>query len=274
MRMQLPILALFVAAGLTPPAHAQHDGQDAAGNADVRLSFDDMLDQSASVPSVPGGEAAAVDDLLGRPVLALGAGTIDRAAIRRDAALFDQPGDLLRSLGIRVGRSTALRDGGIDGEEGSVRSESLAGYAEPNGEYDLYEISMSVGQLGDEELGLSMLMGFRAIRADVGKVSVSQDRAGNTTTTYRQGQGVVAVPVVGAGVHWLLTDDVRFRGSAATHTISDATFFDLRAEAEIRLRYNVGLTAGYEFVHSALEVRRVRAELSEAGLFARLQIKF
>lgn len=276
MRTHWFISALIATAALSLPAIAQRD-ERGSDETEVSLSFEDMLELTATVwypPTVTESDPSAAIDQPLASVLLLGAGSIERADIRQDAALFDRPDDLLHSLGISVGRSTALRDGGIDSSNGSISSHPLAGYAEPNGEFDLYDISMNVGQLGDEALGLSLLTGFRAIRADVGKVSVSQDRAGNTTTTYREGQGIVAVPVVGAGMHWLPTDAVEFRGSATTHTISDATFFDLRAEAEIRLRYNVRFTTGYEFVHSAMEVRNVEAELSEAGLFARLQIKF
>lgn len=199
---------------------------------------------------------------------------LGQADRRADADLFEQSASLLEQLGLSVGRTTALRDGGIDGTSASIRRDALAGFAEQSGEFDLYDISIPVGTLGSRELGLTFLTGFRAIRADVSRVSVSRDRSGNTITTLREGMGVVAVPVVGTGVHWNPNDALQITGGASTHTISDATYFDLRAQAEIRLRHNVGLTAGYEFVHSAMQVRDVDAELTEAGLFARIQIKF
>lgn len=242
--------------------------------AELKLSFQQLLDRPAPIRSVLLWDKEPIDQSGSMQMELSAFGWAGELDVEEDARLFDERPDLLRSLGLHVERSTALRDGGIDSARGTLEADPLAGYAEPNGEFDLYDISMNVGQFGDRELGLSLLTGFRAIRADVGQVSVSQDRAGNTTTTYREGQGLVAVPVIGTGVHWSPTDQIRLRGNASTHTISNATFFDLRAEAEIRLAYNVGLTAGYEYVRSAMEVRNVDAELSEAGLFARLQIKF
>lgn len=264
------VISALAAAGASQGASAQPERSES----DLKLSFQTLLDRPAPVrPMVQWDQEPPEESGVLRMELPAfgGAGELD---VREDARMFDERPDLLRSLGLHVERSTALRDGGIDSSRGALEADPLAGYAEPHGEFDLYDISMNVGQFGDRDLGLSLLTGFRAIRAEVGQVSVSQDRAGNTTTTYHEGQGVVAVPVIGTGVHWSPTDEIRLRGNASTHTISNATFFDLRAEAEIRLAYNVGLTAGYEYVRSAMEVRNVEAELSEAGLFARLQIKF
>lgn len=266
------MLCLLAMAALGAPADAQRDERaTGAGDAGpVSLSFDRLARASVS-PLAAARDGQGVSergDAASRyPML----GLLD---VEADAAAFEQRRDVLGELGLKVSRDTALRDGGIGGEQGPSGSETLAGYAEPNGEFELYDISMRIGELRRKEVGLSLLAGFRAIRAEVGQVSVSQDRLGNTTTTYRDERGVVAVPVVGTGVFWNPNDQVQLRGGVSTHTISDATFFDLRAEAEIKLRYNVGLTAGYEYVHSVLEVRSVEARLDEAGLFARIQIKF
>lgn len=266
------MLGLLAMGALGVPAVAQRD-ERAPAAAPVRLSFDGLMRTSTSPwVSQSGAEGEKHEQVDGSLEMRYPLpGTLDVAA---DAAIFERPRDVLSELGLIVGRDTVLRDGGIGGERGPTGSETLAGYAEPNGEFELYDISVRLGELKRKDVGLSLLAGFRAIRAEVGQVSVSQDRLGNTTTTYRGEQGVVAVPVVGTGVFWNPSDEVQFRGGASTHTISDATFFDLRAEAEIKLRYNVGLTAGYEYVHSVLQVRDVNATLNEAGLFARIQIKF
>ncbi|MCL4221083.1 MAG: hypothetical protein KJZ65_06910 [Phycisphaerales bacterium] len=266
------MLSLLAMAALGFPAAAQRDERVPAA-APVSLSFDGLV-RTGTSPLEPrsGGEGEEHEPISGlRQMRYPLVGTLDAAA---DAAIFDPPRNVLAELGLIVGRDTVLRDGGIGGEHGPTGSEVLAGYAEPNGEFELYDISVRLGELKRKDVGLSLLAGFRAIRAEVGQVSVSQDRLGNTTTTYRDERGVVAVPVVGTGVFWSPSDEVQFRGGVSTHTISNATFFDLRAETEIKLRYNVGLTAGYEYVHSVIEVRNLEAQLNEAGLFARLQIKF
>lgn len=177
--------------------------------------------------------------------------------------------------GIIVGRSTALRDGGIDGARASLGGEALAGYAEPGGEFDLYDISMRIGSLGSKRIGVDFITGFRAVDARVGRTHSERTEAGDMQTTLDLARGVVTIPIVGMGVHWQPSERVSFSGAAATHTMSDrATFYDLTAQAEVQIRPNVGFVAGYQYVRSAMEVRQVPAELDEEGLFARIQIRF
>jgi hypothetical protein len=188
---------------------------------------------------------------------------------------LDEHVSILDQLGLSVGRSTALRDGGIDGARASLGSDTLAGYTERNGEFDLYDIQVRVGSIGSERVGMDFVTGLRAVRARVGHTRNARDAAGTMRTTLDLGRGVVAIPIVGTGVHWQPNDSVRFSGAATTHTISDqATYYDFSAEAEIRIMSNVGLIAGYQYVRSVMEVRNVPAELNEGGLFARIQIKF
>lgn len=270
------MLCLLALAAPGVPAVAQRDDRAPSAGlhpASVMLSFDQFAHTSASPLSTPLASDQTVSDPQAA-VLEMRYPLLGSLDLEEDAAMFDTPRSLLAGLGLVVERDTALRDGGIGGQQGPTGSEVLSGYAEPDGEFELYDISLRLGELKRKDVGLSVLAGFRAIRAEVGQVSVSQDRLGNTTTTYRDEMGVVAVPVIGTGVFWTPNDQVHFRGGASTHTISDATFFDLRAEAEIKLRYNIGLTAGYEYVHSVMKVRDLDATLSEAGLFARIQIKF
>ncbi len=182
---------------------------------------------------------------------------------------------ILDQLGLTVGRSTALRDGGIDGAAGSLGTDTLAGYSERNGEFDLFDIEMRVGSLGTRRAGIDLITGLRAVRARVGNRRTGLDSTGTIRTTLDLGRGVVVIPIVGTGVHWQPSDSLRFSGAATTHTISEqATYYDLSAEAELRIMPNVGLVAGYQYVRSVMEVRNVPAELNEAGLFARIEINF
>lgn len=204
--------------------------------------------------------------------------TDDQLAVSDLDLWLDENGSALEGLGLSVGRSTALRDGGIDGASQSIAGPtgaSLAGYAEAHGEFDLYDISMRIGSLGTKRMGIDFVTGFRAVQARVGHTRSELTSAGDMQTTLDLARGVVTIPIIGTGVHWQPTESMRFSGSAATHTMSDsATFYDLSAEAEFKIRPNVGFVAGYQYVRSAMEVRNVPAELDEAGLFARIQIKF
>ncbi len=188
---------------------------------------------------------------------------------------LDEHVSILDQLGLSVGRSTSLRDGGIDGSWSSLGADTLAGYTERNGEFDLFDIDMRIGSLGSDRVGIDFVTGLRAVRARVGHTRSTRDASGTMRTTLDLGRGVVAIPIVGTGVHWQPNDSFRLSGAATTHTLSDqATYYDFSAEAEIRIMSNVGLIAGYQYVRSVMEVRNVPAELNEGGLFARIQINF
>jgi hypothetical protein len=229
--------------------------------------------RAAPGPSEP---APAAGDPAEDPGLAVGYlwGTQELGSGELDALLAED-GSLFERSGLTVGRSTALRDGGIDGARSSLGGEQLAGYAEPGGEFDLYDISMRVGSIGTRRMGVEFITGFRAVEARVGRSHSERTDAGDMQTTLDLARGVVTIPIIGTGVHWQPSERVRLSGSASTHTMHDsATFYDLTAEAEIQLRPNVGFVAGYQYVRSAMEVRAVPAELDEEGLYARIQIRF
>ncbi len=244
----------------------------------VTLSFDALYE-----PTQPNWRVSLADDA---PVLIdsakiadqyfIGFLWIDDALAASDLDLWlVENSSVIDQLGLVVGRSTALRDGGIDGIGSSLGEEGIAGYAEGSGEFDLYDISVSVGSLGTERMGVDLITGLRAVKANVGHAHREQSANGATHTTLDVGRGVVAIPIVGTGLHWQPRDHVRLTGTASTHTISEqATFYDLTAEAEIKLRPNVGLVAGYQYVRSVMEVRNVPAELNEGGVFARIRIQF
>lgn len=246
----------------------------------VTLSFDSLY-----TPSQPHWrETVTIDmpvlipsgDRVADANLVIGFMWVDDALASKDLDLWlTENASMIDDLGLIVGRSTVLRDGGIDGVSSTLGEEHLAGYAETSGEFDLYNISLLIGSLGSDRLGVDLITGLRAVQARVGHSFEESDTTGTMHTTLDIGRGVVAIPILGTGVYWQANELLRFSGSASTHTISQqATFYDLSAEAELRLRPNVGLVAGYQFVRSVMEVRNVPAELNEEGLFARIQIRF
>lgn len=179
-----------------------------------------------------------------------------------------------RSVRVEVDRSTALRDGGISGQHAMIGGDGglvrLASVAGGEGEYDIYDLSMAWDAFTPGPLTLSFIGGLKAIDARIGRVVGEGDAA-----RFRDARGVVAVPVIGGGVSWRLTDEMQVSGTASTHTFSDqGTVLDLSAETSIRLTPNIGLFAGYQFIRSEIEVESLTADLEREGLFARLQIRF
>lgn len=200
-----------------------------------------------------------------------------------DDTLFDlaEP-DADGAFSFRVGRTTSLQDGGIEGSRDSFDltataddAEHLRSFAQPGGEFDLYDISVEWAALNPGPLTFSLLGGIRAIRGDVSETRTTTGETGETLTTYADGRGVVAVPVLGGGVTLDLGDRVTFRTAASTQTFSSgASYLDLIAETGFLLSPNVSLFAGYQFVESQLEIDRISTELDQEGVYARLQIRF
>lgn len=178
------------------------------------------------------------------------------------------------SIRLSVDRTTALRDGGISGAAGSLGGDDglmrLTTLAADEGEYDIYDLTVAWDAVNAGPVSMSVIGGLKAIDARIGK---TVDEGG--VSSFRDARGLVAVPVIGGGVDWRVTDHVAMSGRASTQTFAgQGTVFDLSAETTIRLTPNIGLSAGYQFIRSAIEVQSLDAELEREGVFARIQIRF
>lgn len=179
-----------------------------------------------------------------------------------------------QSVRFEVDRGTLLRDGGISGNTGMLGGDDglmrLSSLASGEGEYDIYDLSLTWDAYKPGPLTLSVIGGIKAIDARIGRTVQS-----GGTTTFEDARGVVAVPVIGGGVAWKLSEDMTFSGMASTQTFNGAgSVVDLSAETNIRITPNIGFSAGYQFIRSAIEVQSMDAELEREGLFARVQIRF
>jgi len=176
-------------------------------------------------------------------------------------------------LRLVIDRNTALRDGGISGAHGAIANDGvmrLSSIAAGEGEYDFYDLAFAWDALTPGPLTISLTGGLKAIDARIGKVV---DSGG--VSTFQDARGVVAVPIIGGGVSWQVDDNIAFTGSAVTQSFSgQGSVLDMSAETSIRLSPNVGLSAGYQFIRSAIEVQSLGSELEREGVYARIRIEF
>ena len=182
--------------------------------------------------------------------------------------------NLNNSLSFAVGRSTELRDGNISGSEGTLGSEvareHVASIAQSEGEYDVYDLSLEWKAIDSGPLTFSVLSGFKAIEANIGK-RITKDGDTTLETVNR----FAAVPMIGSGVRWQINDAFSFSGSAMTHPIDAGdTLIDFNASTDFQFSTNVGFSAGYHMIRSSFEVGSVDTSVEQEGLFARLQISF
>ncbi len=212
----------------------------------------------------------AVPDFNGRELLP--------DVIRFEAPWLDENTGTTEGVGqdvrFEIDRGTVLRDGGISGDRAMIQGDDglmrLASLAAGEGEYDIYDLTMSWDAYRPGPLTLSVIGGLKAIDARIGKV-VDE----NGTATFRDARGLVAVPIIGGGVSWRVSEDMIVTGMASTQTFEgQGSMLDLSAETSIRLGPNVGLNAGYQFIRSAVEVQSLDANLDSDGVFARIQIRF
>ncbi len=178
------------------------------------------------------------------------------------------------SLSFNVGRTTALRDGNIAGSAGGFGNsgtDHVASVAQSEGEYDLYDLSLAWNALKTDDVSFSFLSGLKAIDANIAK---RVKGAGGSTSIDSEHRAVL-MPMVGSGVRWNVSDDFAITGSALTHPIeSGDALFDFNAATDLRITRNVDFTAGYRIIRSNFDVGSVNTELTQEGLFARLQIRF
>lgn len=223
-----------------------------------------------------GIELAWIEGLLRVPAF-------DGRAVLPDVLRFEAPrldgqtgtsDPLGRSVRFGLDRNTLLRDGGISGDSSMLEGDDglmrLMSHASGEGEYDIYDLSLVWDAYEPGPLTVSVIGGIKAIDARIGKVVES-----GGVSTFEDARGVVAVPVIGGGVAWRVNEDMLISGTASTQTFSGSgSVLDLSAGTSIRLSPNIGLTAGYQFIRSSIEVQSLEAELEREGIFARLQIRF
>ena len=178
------------------------------------------------------------------------------------------------SVRFAVGRSTELRDGNISGNEGTLDSTSgrdhIPSLAQSEGEYDIYDISLEWDALKAGPVTLSLLSGLKAIEANIGKRITK-----NGDTSIDSVHRFTALPMVGSGIRWQISDNLSFSGAALTHPVETGdALMDFNASTDLRISNNIGLITGYRIIRSSFDVGTVRTDLTQEGLFARLEISF
>jgi hypothetical protein len=175
-------------------------------------------------------------------------------------------------LRFKVGRTTDLSDGNISGSQGALGGDDqVASITQSEGEYDLYDLSLEWDAIRTGDVEFSVLSGLKAIEANIAK----RVKYASGDTQIDSEHRVTLMPMVGSGVRWQISDDLSISGSAITHPIeSGDALIDFNAATDLRISRNVGFVAGYRIIRSSFGVGNVDAELTQEGLFARLQISF
>ncbi len=178
------------------------------------------------------------------------------------------------SVRFSVGRTTELRDGNISGNAGMINTapdnEHISSLTQSEGEYDIYDLALEWEAINAGPVTLSVLSGLKAIEANIGK----RVTKGNDTTIERVNR-VAAVPMIGSGLRWKISESFSFSGAALTHpTQAGNALIDFNASTDLRLSTNVMFSAGYRMLRSSFEIGAVETDIDQKGLFARIEISF
>jgi len=178
------------------------------------------------------------------------------------------------AFSVNVGELTTLSDGGLG--LGSARPEGLEPQTDADrfapglvesgrAEFQMYDASLSWAPVAVGPLRVGVAGGMRAVRADL------RDDAGSGAAD----EAFQPIPVVGGDLSLQFSERFRLGGRALTDAVNDTgNVLDLKAEAGITFTPKVGVTIGYQYLESAVDMGPRDAELDQQGPFARLRIRF
>lgn len=175
---------------------------------------------------------------------------------------------------LRAGRTTSLRDGGIEANHGSIgQPSSLSSFTSSNGELDFYDLALDFDAAQAGAFTLVVTTGVRAVQGQFGQSFSSSSLVGEHEPL-SDSRGVVAVPVAGGGFRLALADNAFFRTTATADAGGPTTMLDFTAEYGLDVSERFGLRWGYQMIRSDLEFDNYRVELDREGVFARIEIRF
>lgn len=178
-----------------------------------------------------------------------------------------------RNMRFHVGRNTTLSDGNIAGSAASLpgQNNSVSTMTQSEGEYNFYDMSVEWQAASAGPVEFSFSSGVTAIQATASKRIHSQ----GTTTLYDVTNRVIAVPTIGSTVRWNISRGWSLSGQATTQSLNmGSSLMGFNAQSDWRISDRVGFSAGYQILKSEFDFGSVTSDLSQEGLFARLQIKF
>jgi len=190
--------------------------------------------------------------------------------------MLDSPDGQLtpgRNMRFNVGRNTTLSDGNIAGTRTSIpgQASSISTMTQSEGEYNFYDMSVEWQAASAGAVELSFTSGVTAIQATASK----RVQSGRTSTLYDVTNRVIAVPTIGSTVRWNISRGWSLSGQATTQSLDmGSSLMGFNAQSDWRISDRVGFSAGYQILKSEFDFGSVTSDLSQEGLFARLQIKF
>jgi hypothetical protein len=206
---------------------------------------------------------------------------IDTLGLDEDKAV------LSASAGINIGKSARWHiDGGFngpfdyDGANGSVdisfNDLRFTGAIDSEAKLNIYEVNMAYDLVNAHPFTLSVGPGVRVFDLEATVRGTATDPNTNITQAREEVvDGIAPLPGLGIAARIDLTPNIYVRGSGrGMYAGGYGNFFDASAEAGYDLGKNLGLFAGYRWMHGEADVDDVEFEVNLRGLYAGVEVRF
>lgn len=141
---------------------------------------------------------------------------------------------------------------------------------------DIFEITTLYDLTKPDPVILSLGLGSRIFSFKGSVTGTAFDPSTNTTSVRSSSaDAVVPIPGLAAALRWDITDHLHIRGQAqGLYVGSYGDFFDTDAELGFDFTANIGLYAGYRWIHAQADVSDVNFRVNLRGPFAGVEVRF
>lgn len=141
---------------------------------------------------------------------------------------------------------------------------------------DIYQVDLAFDVVEAGPLTISFGPGVRILDFEASVTGTATDPITSITAVRTEtASGVAPLPGPGLGVRFDVTERVYVKGGIRGMYLGDyGNFFDASAEVGVDFTRNIGVYAGYRWMHAEADVDDVEFDVDLDGLYAGVEIRF
>jgi opacity protein-like surface antigen len=214
-------------------------------------------------------------------------GTVSDLDFHKTLGLDTHELDGMASLGFNFGSEHRWHiDLGYTGHfdyNGVTRSETISfndriysGIVTSHLQYDIFETTVAYDIVHKDPITFSIGAGARIVDFKASTRGLATDTHTNTTTFGQDSESaILPIPTIGAGLRWDITRRLYARAFArGLYAGNYGDFVDAQGELGFDFTANIGLFAGYRWIHAKADIRDVNLDFDLHGPYAGLEIRF
>lgn len=189
------------------------------------------------------------------------------------------------SIGVNLGRDIHVTagyagpfrfEGTSDPIDISFSGLVFSGIIASKADVDIYQVDLAFDVLEAGPITVSFGPGLRILDFEASVTGDATDPIGGTTAFLtRSASGVAPLPGPGLGLRLDFTERIYAQAAVRGIYLGDyGNFFDASGEVGIDFTRNIGVFAGYRWMHAEADVSDVDFEVNLDGLFAGVEVRF